>query len=156
MDEISPLDAKVSLAASRAELLAAMGYEAVQQKVDGIEDVALRVIALPRDESNSAAASIAARLGRSVVGRWWRRQLIRSVVELGLPVLATCAHRQPVKFVIFGAAAGSLLYVLRPWKLLSAATVVTLIMKNFDASAMVSDLLNPSQRPDINGSESQL
>ena len=148
MDEMTPLSAKASLAVSRAELLAAMGYEAVAQTVNSAGDAAVQVIELPHDERTSAAAALGARLSRSLVGRWWRRQPISSVVQLGQPLLETYARRHPGKLVAFGAGAGVLLYVLKPWKLLSAATVVALIVKHSDVSGMISDLLQHSDPPD--------
>ncbi len=148
MDEITPLRAKASLAESRAELLAAMGYEVVEANVKSAGDAALQMIAIPHNESTSAIVSLGARLGRSVVGRWWRRQPVSSAVQLGQPFLETYARRHPAKLVAFGAGAGVLLYVLKPWKLLSAATVATLILKSSDVSGMISGLLKPPERAD--------
>ena len=60
---------------------------------------------------------------------------------LAQPLLQGYAQREPVKLIAYGAGTGALLWILKPWKLLSAATVVTLIFRGSDVAAMVSGLV---------------
>lgn len=82
------------------------------------------------------------KFGHSVVGRWWRRHPVSSVAQLAQPFLESYAHKHPSKLIAYGAGTGALLYMLKPWKLLSAATVVALILKGSDISGMISDMTN--------------
>jgi len=143
IDTIDPLTAQAKLALSRAQLLAAMGFEEVKDAVDG----SFRVRDLPRTGKRSAGASFGARVGRSVIGRWWRRQPLSSVVQLGQPFLETYAHRHPGRLIACGAGAGALLWLVKPWKLLSVATVVTLLLKSSDIAAVISDLSAKATQP---------
>ena len=136
IDTVEPLTAQAKLALSRAQLLGAMGFEEVKDAVDG----SLSVVDLPRTGKRSAGASFGARVGRSVIGRWWRRQPLSSVVQLGQPFLETYAQRHPGRLIACGAGAGALLWLVKPWKLLSVATVVTLLLKSSDIAGVVSDL----------------
>ncbi|MEJ8852184.1 hypothetical protein [Variovorax rhizosphaerae] len=142
-DAVDPLTAKAKLALSRAELLAAMGYEELRNSADD------RTTVVPRlhHEGRASASGLGAKLARSAVGRWWHRHPLSGVVELGQPLLQDYARREPVKLVAYGAGAGALLWILKPWKLLSAATVATLILRNVDVAGMVSGLSRKSTDP---------
>jgi len=137
IDAVEPIDAKAKLALSRAELIAAMGYEEIRSETDG----AMRVLELRRPAPASRTSAIGAALSRSTLGRWWHRNPLSGVVELGRPVLEHYAQRHPGKLVAYGAATGALLWVIKPWKLLSAATVVTLIFRSTDIAGMISDVV---------------
>jgi hypothetical protein len=142
-DAVQPLTAKAKLALSRAELVAAMGYEALESATDGAPAVA----PLPKPERHSAAASIAAKVSRSVVGQWWHRHPLNSVVQLGQPFLESYADKHPGKLIAYGAGTGALLWVLKPWKLLSAATVVTLVLRSSNIAGMVAGAVASANRP---------
>ncbi|MEJ8851838.1 hypothetical protein [Variovorax rhizosphaerae] len=140
-DAVDPLTAKAKLALSRTELLAAMGYEVVR---NAAEDGARVVPLLPREESEHASPTLGTKLGRSAVGRWWRQHPLSDVFELGRPLLQDYARTEPVKLMAYGVGTGALLWLLKPWKLLSAATVATLIVRNVDIPRMVSGLVQKS------------
>lgn len=148
MNDGTPLDAKAQLAVSRAELLAAMGYEQLGEDAHSKKSSAGTLLPIASAGRTSAAAALSRKVGRSVVGRWWRRHPISSVVQIGQPFLKSYARKHPAKILAYGAGAGALLYVLKPWKLLSAATVVTLILRSSDVSGMISDLMNSSKSSD--------
>ncbi|MEJ8859976.1 hypothetical protein WKW79_35885 [Variovorax robiniae] len=136
-DAVSPLSAKAKLALSRAELLAAMGYEELHSAVDD----GTTVVPLLHHDGRETASGLGAKLARSAVGRWWHRHPLSGALELGQPLLQDYAHRKPVTLVVYGAGAGALLWILKPWRLLSAATVATLILRNVDVAGMVSGLV---------------
>lgn len=148
MNDETPFDAKAKLAASRAGLLAAMGYEQPGKDVHPMVSSAGTLVSIAPAGRTSAAAALSKKVGRSVVGRWWRRHPISSVVQIGQPFLESYARKHPAKLLAYGAGAGALLYVLKPWKLLSVATVVTLILKSSDVSGMISDAMNSSKLSD--------
>jgi hypothetical protein len=137
IDPIKPLTAKAKLALSRAELVAATGYEEVKSATHD----AVSVLELPRSAGSSSASAIGAKVGRSVAGRWWHRHPLSSVFQLGQPLLERYAQRHPGKLIAYGAGTGAMLWIVKPWKLLSAATVVTLIVRTSDISGIVSDVV---------------
>ncbi|MET3498259.1 hypothetical protein [Variovorax boronicumulans] len=132
------LTPKQRLAASRAALLVAMGYKPVGtvprtfEQAD--ERVEKRATVLDRAES---------RIGRSVVGRWWRRSHLSTVAEIGHPFLQNYAASHPVKLVAYAAGTGSLIVLVRPWRLLSLGMVAGLLMRSTDISGFLSDCLVP-------------
>ena len=148
MNDVTPLDAKAKLGVSRAELLAAMGYEQFGKDDPLTGWSAGALVPIARVGKPSAAHALSKKVGRSVVGRWWRRHPISSVAQLAQPLLESYARKHPAKLMGYGAVTGALLYVLKPWKLLSAATVVTLVLKSSDVSGMISDLMRSSKSID--------
>jgi len=136
VDALEPLAAKARLAMSRAALLTAMGYEETLRAEDGLPDV----VQLPAPTRGSTASAFGIGLGQGVVVRWWHRHPLSSVVQLGEPFVKDYARRHPGKLVAYGAGTGALLWILKPWRLLSAATLVALLFKGSDIAGMISDL----------------
>ncbi|MDN4592257.1 hypothetical protein DBA29_27685 [Xenophilus aerolatus] len=62
-----------------------------------------------------------------------------SVVELGEPFLQDYAARHPAKLIAYAASAGAILWLVKPWRLLSVATVATLLFKTTDITGLVMD-----------------
>lgn len=132
MDIENTLSAKAKLALSRAELLGAMGYEEIVA-AEG-DEPELRATATPRP-------SMLAKIGLGALGSWWTRHPVNTVVEMSRPVLESYAHRYPGRLVAYSAGVGGLLVILKPWRLLSLATVVTLLFKGSDIAATVTSLV---------------
>ncbi|MDM0108846.1 hypothetical protein QTH97_28155 [Variovorax sp. J22R24] len=122
-DSFKALTPKDKLALSRAELLAAMGYQQVDGTV-GITDV--QALAPPQGWTADG------RLG--FLARWWRRHPASTALELVKPGLARYAHRHPAKLVAYSASAGSLLVLLKPWRLLSVGALIALLFRASDLS----------------------
>jgi len=112
-----PFAAKSQLAESRAALLGSLGYEVDRAGVEGIEHVVL----VRKQLDGSAAKGHRVALGRSThsTGAPHQRPLL----------LAGYAKAHPAKIMAYGAGAGVLLYILRPWRLLSAATLAAIVVK---------------------------
>lgn len=144
-DNTSPLTAKAKLALSRAELLGAMGYEELQSEPSGVSEAA-RVVELPKPASTAALSGLSDRVSDSVVGSWWRRSHFSSIVELSEPFLEDYARRHPGRLIAYGAGTGALLWVLKPWRLLSVATVVGLVFKSSNVTGMLADFMSKSRR----------
>ena len=122
---------KAKLAQSRADLLAAMGLEPT------VRSIADPVIELPRWTPSPARPPASARR------RWWRRHPARSAIELFEPGLARYARRNPHRLIGYAAGAGSLLVLLKPWRLLSLGAAVALAVRATDiAGAALAFLEN--------------
>jgi hypothetical protein len=127
-----PLTPKQKLALSRAELLEAMGYH----------DMAPSAAAAPQlvstREPRGGTPPPRPTTRRGVLARWWSRHPLNSVVDLGRPFLEDMAQRQPGRLMAYGAGTGALLMVVKPWKLLSLATVLSLAFRTSDLTGLIA------------------
>ncbi|MDM0078500.1 hypothetical protein QTH90_29115 [Variovorax sp. J2P1-59] len=133
-DSFKPLTPKDKLALSRAELLAAMGY----QQIDGpLGTTEAQALPTPHRVSSD-------RLG--FLARWWRRHPASTALELMEPSLSRFAHRHPAKLMAYSACAGGLLVLLKPWRLLSVGAAVALLFRASDLSGAIHTALRSSGR----------
>jgi len=136
-----PLTPRQKIALSRAELMAAMGYRVATSALDTATQ-RLDEVARP---APTLASRVGAKLGLDIVGRWWRRHPVSSVVQLSTPLLESYAARHPGRLLAYSAGTGALLVILRPWRLLSAATVLALVFRTSDVAGLVGDLVARSR-----------
>ncbi|MBB3641034.1 hypothetical protein [Variovorax atrisoli] len=83
-------------------------------------------------------------VGRSVLERWWRRHPAHAVGQLARPMLEHYARKEPVKVMAVAAATGSLLVLVRPWRLLSATAVLAAVLKTSDVADLITTLMSKS------------
>lgn len=134
------LTPKEKLAASRAALLAAMGYGSVST------DTGPHIVRLAQERRRTPSTltgQLEAKIEQGVVGRWWRRSHLSTVAELGRPFLQDYAGKHPAKLMAYAAGTGSLIVLVKPWRLLSFGMIVGLIVRSTDLAGMVSDYLVP-------------
>ena len=110
--------AKDKLARSRAALLAAMGH-------------------------GDAAARVETNTGHGPLARWWRRSHLSTATELATPLLQRYASKHPARLVGYAAGVGSLVVLVRPWRLLSLGMVLSLLVRTTDLPGIVSSYLVP-------------
>lgn len=125
------------LALSRAELLEAMGYHEPTPSFG--EGTPPGGAALPPQAGLPSRS--APRRRRSVLARWWSRHPFHSVAELGRPFLEDMAQKQPGKLMAYGAGTGALLMIIKPWKLLSVATLLSLALRTSNLSGLIAGAL---------------
>lgn len=124
-DTDGPLTAKMKLAQSRAELLAAMGYREVlegqvEERIEPLEPGAAAI---------ASSRSKPMRFALPLLSKWWQGHPARNVVDLTLPLLEHYGQTHPGRLVAYGAGTGALLVILKPWRLLSAVTIAGLLFK---------------------------
>ena len=93
-----------------------------------------------------AWTSMAKRVGQ----RWWRRHPANTVGQLAQPLLEHYARQQPFKLVAIATAAGAVLVLVKPWRLLSVTAVIAAVMKTSDIAAVVNTLMQnrvPDESP---------
>ncbi len=78
---------------------------------------------------------------RSLAQRWWRRHPANAVSQLARPVLERFAREQPGKLVATAAGVGALVFLVKPWRLLSIATLIAAVLKTSDIADMVTTLV---------------
>jgi hypothetical protein len=81
-------------------------------------------------------------VGRSVIERWWQRHPANAAGQLARPLLERYARQEPVKLVAGAAAVGSLIVLVKPWRLLSITAVIAALLKTSDVADLVTTLLH--------------
>ncbi|MGJ7569826.1 hypothetical protein ACSFBX_04770 [Variovorax sp. RB2P76] len=80
-------------------------------------------------------------MGRSVVQRWWQRHPAQAVGQLARPLLESYARKQPAKLMAIAAAAGAVVVLVKPWRLLSVTAVLAAVLKTSDVADVVNTLM---------------
>ena len=127
------LPPKQRLAVSRAALLAAMGYSTTEKSKDGD---AHAPFTLSRPEGSQTVR-------RSLIARWWRRSHLSTAAEIGEPFLQDYASKHPAKLIAYSVGLGSLIVLVKPWRLLSFGMVAGLLLRSTDLRGFLSDWLLP-------------
>jgi hypothetical protein len=92
-------------------------------------------------------------MARRVTRRWWRRHPANAVGQLARPLLDRYAREQPVKLMAAAAAAGGLIVLVKPWRLLSITAVLAAVLKTSDVADMVTTLMHKNPSPPRKDSE---
>lgn len=120
------------LAASRQKLLDAMGYIPMRSNVSGEPMLGLAAEHVTPRRSFSLRL-LPERLRESVAAqwalRWWENHPVHDVADLGRPYLQDFAQRHPGKLVAYSAGAGAVLWLAKPWRIVSTAAILSLALK---------------------------
>lgn len=93
------------------------------------------------EESGSGPASWFAGLKRAASG-WWREHPARLGLELATPALSEYAGRKPVQFLAIAAAAGAVVMIARPWRLISITGLLVALLKSSQLSGLVMSAMS--------------
>jgi len=139
-----PLTPQQRLALSRRALVAQLKGERPAADADKND-----LYALPAPAVRSAAFDKFAwsSVARGVVRRWWRRHPANAVGQVARPLLERYAREQPAKLVAAAAAAGALVVLVRPWRLLSITAVLAAVVKTSDVADLVTTLMQKNAHP---------
>ena len=74
---------------------------------------------------------------KHAVKTWWRYHPAHMAVDIAAPMLHAYAERKPVQLLAISAAAGAVLTFARPWKLISATTLVVAVLKSSQLSGLL-------------------
>lgn len=94
----------------------------------------------PRQEANGADRGGPAgwlRHARRVASSWWRHHPASMGLELVTPALSAYAARKPVQYLAIAAAAGAVVMLVRPWRLISVTGLIVAIVKSSQLSSVV-------------------
>lgn len=107
-----------------------------------------------RPRSKDASATDPAAQAAATHGRWaglraagrdyWSNHPARMVIELAIPAVTAYAQKHPAHLVALSAAAGALLVLARPWRLLSVTGLVLAALRSPQLSSMVLSALTTS------------
>ncbi|RYF78072.1 MAG: hypothetical protein EOO29_20245 [Comamonadaceae bacterium] len=126
------LNSHQKLAASRKRLLDAMGYVPMTSNVSG--ELMLGKDASAQSPRRSFSLSLLpAQLRESTAvqwaQRWWQDHPVHDIADLGRPYLKDYAQQHPAKLVACAAGVGAALWLMKPWRLVSTAAILSLAIK---------------------------
>jgi hypothetical protein len=81
---------------------------------------------------------------------WWRRHPASAAVELANPFLSDYARIHPFKLLGISVAAGAALVVVRPWRMISASTLLVAAVKSSGLSNTLLTMLSSFTRSSDN------
>jgi hypothetical protein len=102
---------------------------------------------LPPRRENALDRVPWASVARNVAQRWWRRHPANAVGQLARPLLDRYAREQPAKLMAAAAAAGALVVLVKPWRLLSITAVLAAALKTSDVADLVTTLMHKNPSP---------
>lgn len=77
-------------------------------------------------------------MARLVALRWWQRHPAHAFAQTARPALARCARAHPARLVLGAAAAGSVLVLLRPWRLADRAWLWRTLLTHGAAASVLA------------------
>lgn len=100
---------------------------------------------IPRSNSVLSKITYAARM-------WWHRHPASAAVELANPLLKDYARANPFKLIGFSVVAGAGFVMVKPWRMISASTLLVAAVKSSGLSntlmTMLMSLTHPSGNTD--------
>lgn len=77
---------------------------------------------------------------------YWNHHPARLVVELATPALASYAQKHPMRYLALAAGAGALVYLARPWRLISLTGLAVAALRSPQLSgALIAALYGPRE-----------
>jgi hypothetical protein len=84
---------------------------------------------------------------KRVGGAWWRSHPANMGLELATPMLSSYARRKPVQFLAIAAAAGAVVMIARPWRLISVTGLLVALVKSSQLSGLVMSAMSAADYP---------
>lgn len=139
-EELTP---QQRLAQSRRALIAQL-----QGNRRELQDDALYAVPPPPVQPGGAFEHFAwGSVARGVVRRWWRRHPANAVGQIARPLLERYAREEPAKLVGAAAAAGAMVVLVKPWRLLSITAVLAAVLKTSDVADLITTLMQKNAKP---------
>lgn len=101
----------------------------------------------PRSPTRRKAAPGWVDTARGAVDDWWRYHPAHTALEIARPALTAYARRKPLQYLGLAAAAGAVVMLLRPWKLISVTGVLLAVVKSPQVAGMVMSALSSNKNP---------
>jgi hypothetical protein len=151
LDRATEATAKSRLEDSRVALLLEMGV-ATSKPVPNNVQIATPVNGLTPTPLNSTSVQRFPRpfwqsLGLKAMRAWWAHHPAHSVIQVVRPMLQPYAKKHPGHMIAGGLALGSVLYVLRPWRLLSLSTLAVWGLRGPAPLRKIFGLFRKTQKP---------
>jgi len=86
-------------------------------------------------------------MAHDAIDSWWRYHPAHMAVEIARPALTSYARRKPMQYLGIAAAAGAVVLLLRPWKLISVTGVLVALVKSPQVAGLVMSALSSGKNP---------
>ena len=139
------------LAASRRAIVQCMHRD---QRENSQDDMAQGAPAQPADASHGSTASASRsnrkhssgfnglwRVARRTASGWWRSHPASLAVDVVQPMVENYARANPLKLIGIAAAAGALVVIAKPWRLISVTGVVVAALRSTQMSSLIASFL---------------
>lgn len=100
-------------------------------------------VAIDAEHSGMGRIKYAARM-------WWHRHPASAAVELASPLLSEYARAHPLKLLGISVATGAAFVFVRPWRMVSASTLLVAAVKSSGLSNTLFTMLSSFTRPFVN------
>jgi len=144
MASLTELTPQERLAISRKAIVRHMNrhHPRIDQDVDGSTDEEEFEATTHAHNSTLDRLKYAARV-------WWHRHPASAAVELANPLLSSYARVHPFKLLGVAAASGAVIALVRPWRMVSASTVLVAAVKSSGVTnTLLSMLSSLTRHPD--------
>lgn len=84
------------------------------------------------------------RVARRTASGWWRSHPASLAVDVVQPMIENYAHANPLKLVGLAAAAGALVVIVKPWRLISVTSVLVAALRSTQMSSLIAAFLSSS------------
>lgn len=84
---------------------------------------------------------------KSAVRDWWRNHPVHMGLELAQPMIAAYAGHRPLRLLALSAAAGALIVLARPWRLMSVTGLLMAAIRSPQLSSAVLSALRAGPHP---------
>lgn len=94
-----------------------------------------------------------ARLAEAGLASWWQDHPVRAGLRVAKAATEDAARRKPLQVVALAAAAGAVLVVTRPWRLLSTSAIALSLLRSTNFASIAASLIETATQPtqkDIN------
>ena len=81
------------------------------------------------------------------VRTWWMHHPVSMAVDVARPVLGRYARGHPFKLLGAAAAAGAVIVLIRPWRLLSVGGILLAAVKSAAVPSVLMSFFSPSDPP---------
>lgn len=107
------------------------------------------------DESglSSSASSFWPSAVARAIRTWWRHHPFSMAVDVATPVVGRYAKSHPFKLLGVAAAAGAVMVVIRPWRLLSVGGIALAAIKSAAVPSVLMSLFSPPEPHPSNPSD---
>lgn len=78
---------------------------------------------------------------------WWHRHPASAALELASPLLKDYAHAHPFKLLGISVVTGAAIVVVKPWRMLSASTLLVAAIKSSGLSNTLITMMSSFARP---------
>lgn len=104
------------------------------------------------DEANGNKPGIVSEHGslsriRNAARMWWHRHPASAAVELASPLLDDYAKAHPFKLLGVSVAAGAAFVLVKPWRMISASTLLIAAVKSSGLSNTLATMMSSFTRP---------